>query len=85
MIPRGNLHEISYAEMTNDPVEALRRLYDALGLEGYESRVRPRIEATLSGKLNGYKKNDHREVDPALRLLVRQRWAAYCEAWGYSI
>ena len=84
-IPAGALHELSFEELTHDPAAALGAIYAKLGLEGYEARVRPRVEAQVGGRLRGYKKNEHADVDPAVRALVARRWADYIAAWGYKL
>lgn len=35
-IPSGQLHELSYAQLTSDPVAAIRAIYHTLRLEGFE-------------------------------------------------
>lgn len=37
-IPEGNLHELSYDELTADPVAAMEAIYRDLNLEGFEAR-----------------------------------------------
>ena len=90
-IPAGNLVEMSYEELSTDPVGAVRRVYAELSLPGFDERVGPRIEALQAGRasaggpqLQGYRKNAFRPLPPELRELVARRWADYAAAWGYS-
>ena len=93
LIPQGSLVEMSFEELSTDPVAAVGRVYSELGIPGFEERVRPRVAALQAGKsvnalgspkLSGYKKNSYRPLPKELRELVAQRWAAYAREWGYS-
>ena len=53
LIPPGRLVELSFEELSTDPVAAVRRVYSALGIDGFEERVRPRVEALQAGKAEG--------------------------------
>ena len=44
LVPKGNLHEVAYADLAADPVGEVRRLYAALGLPGFNT-LRPRLAA----------------------------------------
>ena len=83
-IPPGRLVELSYTELTADPAAAIARIYDALGLPGFEERMRDRVVAhTRRPAVQGHRKNKFAPLEPKLRALVARRWAAYTEAWGY--
>lgn len=88
-IPKGNLVELSYAELTDDPVAALGRVYDTLALDGWQDGVgtgsggvRARVAAQVAG-LKAYKRNNFEPLPAELRDMVAQRWSDYTEAWGY--
>ncbi len=87
------LVEMSFEELSGDPIAAVGRVYFELGLAGFDERVRPRVAALQAGKakgaaggpkLQGYRKNAHKPLPDGLRELVAERWAAYAKAWGYS-
>lgn len=93
LIRSGNLVEMSFEELSGDPVAAVSRIYAELGLPGFDEVVRPRIMALQTGKralqtagpqLLGYRKNAFAPLAVELRQLVACRWAAYARAWGYS-
>ena len=44
-IPAGNLVEVSYADLSKQPVETLASIYSTLGIDGYEERMRARVAA----------------------------------------
>jgi len=50
LVPAGRLVEMSFEELSTSPIEAVRRVYDELGLTGFEERVRPRVAALQAGK-----------------------------------
>jgi hypothetical protein len=62
-------------------VSELRRLYDTLGLGGFDAFA-IRLQAYLDA-LRGYQKNVHEELPEALQAQVRQRWGRSFEEWGY--
>ncbi len=70
-IPPGNLVEVGFAELTADMPGTMRRVYDALGLGGFEA-ARPAIEA-YAARNRGYERN-RLGVTPELRAEVEARW-----------
>jgi len=81
LIPSGRFHEMAYEELEQDPAGELRRMYQALGLGGFEV-LAPRLQTYLD-TIRGYQKNLHGELPEALRATVRQRWGRSFEEWGY--
>ena len=65
------------------PQLARPQIYAGLGLEGYEERVRPRVERAAADQ-RGYKTNTFSPLQPAVRDLLARRWGKYASAWGYS-
>ena len=51
LIAPGRLHELRYEDLVADPLTELRKLYDGLGLGGFD-RVRPGVEAYLRDTAN---------------------------------
>lgn len=85
LIPDGNLVEMSYAELARDPTATIGRIYGALGLEGFEARMRARCDAELRAPaVKQHRVNQFGALPEALRAIVAKRWAAYTEAWGYE-
>lgn len=81
LIPAGRCHEIGYEALERDPVNELRRLYDTLGLAGFDAFA-VRLQTYLD-TIRDYQKNVHEELSEALRAQVRQRWRRSFEEWGY--
>jgi hypothetical protein len=85
LVPKGNLHEVAYADLAADPVGEVRRLYAALGLPGFNT-LRPRLAAHFGarGAAHGYKTNRFKPLAPELEALVRERWADFAAEYGYE-
>jgi hypothetical protein len=80
LIPPGRLHELRYEDLVADPRGELRRLYDGLGLGGFD-RARAGVEAYLRQTAN------HRtnvfEPDPAIAATIDRRWGRFMRPYGY--
>jgi hypothetical protein len=82
LIPEGRLHEVAYEELVEDPVGELGRAYERLGLDGFGA-VEPRLRE-YAASVSGYRRNEFKELPPALRERIRREWGRSFEAWGYS-
>ena len=81
-VPSGQLHEIAYDDLSEDPVGCLGASYDALGIDGFEQLetiLAPQVPA-----LKAYKKNTFRQPDAAEVARVRERLAFSYDAHGYD-
>lgn len=56
-IPAGQFHELRYEALTKDPAGEMRRVYEALGLGGYDD-YRPRLDEYLAST-KGYEPNKY--------------------------
>jgi hypothetical protein len=83
LIPDGRFHEVSFEDLEKDPVGQLRRLYDQLGLSGFDA-VRPVLERYLDSQTH-YRKNAYSDLPPSLRHEVGRAWRRNFEEWGYAI
>ena len=80
-IPEGNLVEVRFEDIERDPLGELERVYDALGLPGWERAKGP--VAAYVATLTGYRKTRHR-VDQSVVDVVDRDWEFAVEAWGYE-
>ena len=80
LIAPGRLHELRYEDLVADPLTELRKLYDGLGLGGFD-RVRPGVEAYLRDTVN-YRTNVF-EPDPAIAAKIDRRWGRFMRPYGY--
>jgi hypothetical protein len=78
----GNLYELKYEELVNDPVASLDRMYATLGLGDLEP-ARARMEAYLS-RTGPYKTNTY-DLDAKLRAAIVDRWGSFMRPYGYCV
>jgi hypothetical protein len=81
-IPPGCFHDISYEQLSLDPLETLRSAYTALDLPDFEA-VRPRIEQYL-GEVSSYERNKYPDLSPRVKQRLQAEWKPMFEAWGYA-
>jgi hypothetical protein len=82
LIPPGRFHELRYEDLIADPAGEMRRLYDQLGLGGFDA-VRPRIERYLAEHA-GYRTNRYPRLSPELRAEIGHRWGLVIRRYGYD-
>ena len=78
----GRLHELAFEDLEADPVGALRRLYEALGLPAFdeaEAAVRRYLDS-----VGPYRKNTFAPLDEPVRARVALEWRRCFIEWGYS-
>jgi hypothetical protein len=80
-LPPGALAELGYAELVQDPLAALGRIYDTLGLPGFAT-ARPRFEAYLAS-VRTYRKNCY-DYPEDVMAKVQTHWAPFLDHWGYG-
>ena len=81
LIPVGSLIEIRFEDFEADPVGELKRVYNDLGLSGFEAAV-PAFEAYLESQKD-YQKNQYALTPDEIKM-VSQAWSADIERWGYE-
>ena len=80
-IPTGHFVELRYEELQNTPEAALARIYDALGLPGFEA-AKGAFSRYL-GSVEGYQKNSYVYPSEA-RERVGERLKPFIERWSYA-
>jgi len=82
LIPDGALHEMKFEDLEADPVSTLKKMYETLGLGGFQDfrdTVSPYLE-----KLKTYEKNHH-DLDRASCRKVATHWRSTFERYGYTL
>ena len=82
LIAPDRICEVRFDELEADPVGQIRRIYQQLSLEGYES-FEPKL-VQYARSTGGYQKNDFPILDDASRNVVARRWRRSFETWGYA-
>ena len=82
LIPPGNFAEIQFSDLESDPIGEMRRLYDELGLPGFEA-TEPALRRHLASQAD-YRKNDFR-LSREERACVTERWGFAFDAFGYPM
>lgn len=79
-IEPGNLFELSYEELVQDPCGVLRRAYEELGFDfsGLEKALKPKLDS-----LRKYKKNDF-DDDPEMVSRVYSELKPLFDHYGYE-
>ncbi len=82
LLPEGSLVEVKFEDLEKNPLVTLERIFDALGLKGFD-KFSVRVISYLNS-IKDYKKNEHilTESDKAK---VRAYWAPIFERYGYSM
>lgn len=76
------LVNVKYEAFVKRPVLSLHAVYDALGLDGFET-AKPHFEAFAESQRD-YRKNDL-ETSPRLRRKINDRLGFYFERYGYTM
>lgn len=76
-----NYVELGYDVLDNDPLAAIRLIYDTLEIDGY-AEAEPSFRAYLS-TVKSYKKNAFKGSQDVVGKVERE-WSYFIEKWGYS-
>ena len=83
LIPEGRFHEVCFEDLEKDPVGQVERIYDDLGMSGFDA-VQPPLQRYVDS-IVGYRKNTYPELSSSLRRDVGRAWRRNFEEWGYHI
>ena len=83
LIAAGRFHELAFAELEKDPVNEIRKLYEALGLPAV-AKVEPALRKYVDS-LSDYRKNQFPELAPDVRRRIAREWRRCFDEWGYPI
>ncbi|WP_201155173.1 sulfotransferase [Rhodothalassium salexigens] len=80
-LPPGRFVEMRYDDLAAEPLAQLARLYEQLGLAGFDAD-RPRYEAYLASVAD-YRKNVF-SMPQELQDRIRARWGRFIDQWDYT-
>ena len=81
LIPKEQLTEISFNELSNKPLSSLERIYQELQIDGFE-KIKPIFESYIHDQKN-YRKNKFIELPQDLKSKLKDRWGFAFKAWNY--
>jgi hypothetical protein len=81
LIPPGNLCEVRYENLVQDPLGAMNAIYEQLNLGEFD-RVRPNLETYLAAH-EDYQTNRY-SVSPETRAEISRRWGDFMREYGYA-
>ncbi|BBX96994.1 sulfotransferase family protein [Mycobacterium lacus] len=81
LVDPSRFYELRYEDLIADPEGQLRRLYEHLGLGGFE-RVRPRVRRYFADRRD-YETNTYQLTDEQ-RAIVTERWGEVIDRYGYG-
>mmetsp|Transcript_4622 Transcript_4622/g.11871 ORF Transcript_4622/g.11871 Transcript_4622/m.11871 type:complete len:452 (+) Transcript_4622:2-1357(+) len=82
---KQRLIEISYEEISQEPLETARKVYEKLGWN-WTPRYQNVLETELYGReFKSYQKNRHKSLDPSIRSVINKRWGPSFERFGYAM
>jgi hypothetical protein len=80
-LPAGTLVELGYTDLVQEPMRALRHIYDTLSLPNFE-RARPCFEDYLAS-VRSYRTNRYDYPDDVMAK-VEAHWGQFLDHWGYA-
>ncbi|GAB5355019.1 hypothetical protein AAMO2058_000169800 [Amorphochlora amoebiformis] len=83
LIPKGNLVELSFAELTKDPIKAVEGIYRSFGWKGFEF-ILPKIQQ-YQAKHRSYSKNTFVGLSEIERKVISRKWREAFEEFGYKL
>jgi hypothetical protein len=80
LIPAGHFCEVRYEDLVQDPIGQVRRVYEELGLGGFDHAL-PALEHYMAGQA-GYRTNRF-NLPPETRAEIVRRWQFFFDRYGY--
>jgi hypothetical protein len=82
LIPQGNLVEVRFEDLENQPLRVLKRIYDTFNIEGYKQNEE-RFKAYLESRKD-YQKNVYK-LDPETVQKIKSSWSHIIERLDYEL
>jgi hypothetical protein len=81
-IPSENLIEISFEELSLEPIKTMQKVYNHLNLPDWENAA---IEMQkYLDTVENYEKNSFKPLAPEIVERIQKEWAFSFEEWGYD-
>ncbi|MCO5233175.1 MAG: sulfotransferase [Chitinophagales bacterium] len=82
LIPKGNLIEVSFDELEEDPLETMQMIYSKLQIPDFKIAL-PFMEEYLN-KVKNYKKNKFPDLDDLYIQKINKDWDFAFQHWSYD-
>lgn len=82
LIPPERFCELSYDDLTRDPIAALRQIYERLDLPPFDV-AEPKFREYIAS-LADYRPNQFADLPPEQRERVVRQWRRCFDEWGYA-
>ena len=83
LIPKDQLTEVAYADLDNQPLEEMKRMYEHLKLGDYNA-VEPAFKEYLDSVKN-FKKNKPIVIPEHILQRIHTDWKFAFDEWGYPM
>ncbi len=81
-VPEGNVAEVRFEDLEQDPLGEIRRLYSELNME-FDAALEERLRRYVAS-LAGYKKNKLKPITGEMGRRIDEKMAPYIQKWGYT-
>ena len=81
-IPKDQLIELSYDSLSNEPLEAIKKIYKKLSIKGIE-KLEPKIIDYLNS-LGNYKRNKFNNLSSKELQKINEKWDFSFKEWKYE-
>ncbi|MDG2506350.1 MAG: sulfotransferase [Crocinitomicaceae bacterium] len=81
-IPKSQLCEVSFTELSKDPIHTLKHIYSELNIADFEKAL-PFFEQYVN-KNKGYKKNKFTPLTDDVKRKLKDKWSFAFSTWNYT-
>jgi len=81
LIDPARFCEVRFEDLVADPIGQMRRIYESLGLDGFDAAL-PALRSYTAGTAD-YRPNRF-ELDADSREIIGRRWGDYARRYGYA-
>ena len=82
-LPKNKISEISFDELSRNPIETLKRIYSDLNIQDFDNAL-PYFNSYLDKQKN-YKKNKFKPLAEDIKRKLTDNWSFAFETWNYPI
>lgn len=82
LVPKGQLVEVGYQDLVDDPIGTLEHIYGRVGLDGFD-QARPSVAAYLES-IRGYRRNSFDALSDRRVELINREWKIGFDTFGYE-